>query len=343
MKKKHWTLGIDIGGSKIAVAGVSSNGTVLKHVRQNINAEAKPDKVQKAIIDMAHRITISVGYKPDAAGVGMAGQIDPKNGEVIFSPNLNWHNVALKNMLERKLDVPVAITNDVRAATIGEWKCGAGKSYNDILCVFVGTGIGGGAIIKGRLFEGCSNTAAEIGHIIIDTKGPECTCHNRGCLEAIASGWAIKRDAINAVLSNPASGAMMLKQAKGDPQLITAKVVVESAHKGDPLATKILERASNALIAGVTSLINAFNPCILILGGGIVLGMPELVKIIDKGVRRHAIKSAITKFKVTRSKLGYNAGVIGAAIFANYTFGNVSHDESDSPSRKNSKQALNDN
>ncbi|MGB9735869.1 MAG: ROK family protein [bacterium] len=320
MKKTQWTLGIDIGGTKIEVAGVKSNGTVFKHIRRGVRHGAKVVDIEKDIIDMAQELIVNIGHKPDAIGIGMAGQIDPGEGRVIFSPNLNWHNVPLKHDINKRLNIPVAITNDVRAATLGEWKYGAGKGYDDIVCVFVGTGIGGGIVSKGKLLEGCTNTAGEIGHITVEIDGPQCTCHNRGCLEAIASGWAIKRDAKEKVLADPVSGARLLRLAGGDPEKITAEIVAMSAHKRDPLAKNIIERVSRALIAGMVSLINAFNPCIMILGGGIIEGLPELVDRVDKGVHRYAIKSAVSHLKVVKSKLGHHAVVIGAAVFANYTF-----------------------
>jgi len=316
MKKDQWIVGIDIGGTKIEVAAVKNNGTIIKGIRRETKTNADIGNIESDIINTVHALINAVGKKPMAIGVGMAGQIDPEDGVVIFSPNLNWHNVPLKQDLNRAFRLPVTITNDVRAATWGEWVHGAGKGYNDIICMFVGTGIGGGIVSKGKMVEGCTNTAGEIGHITVELNGPVCTCHNKGCLEAIASGWAIARDAQTAVLSDPAAGAYMLNIAGGTIKDITAKVVVRSAHDGDPLAKKIIERVSNAIISGAVSLVNVFNPCVFVLGGGIIEGMPELVNIVDKGIREYALKAATTKLKVVRSALNDYAGVIGAAVFA---------------------------
>ncbi len=316
MKESIWSIGIDFGATKIEVAGIDSSGAVVKHLRRSTNVEFSVEKIEAEIIEMTRDIIRSVGFKPTVAGVGMAGQIDPVNGMVVFSPNLNWHNVPLQEILAREIGIPVAVTNDVRAAAWGEWLYGAGRGYKDIVCIFVGTGIGGGIVSNGQMLTGCNNSAGEIGHITIDPNGPVCTCHNKGCLEAIAGGWAIARDAQKASMDDPIAGTAILNLANGNPQKITAKIVAMAAHNGDKLALKIVERASDALIAGAVSIVNAFNPCILILGGGVVEGLPELVGIIAKGIRSRALSTATSNLKVVQSHLHHYAGVIGAAAFA---------------------------
>ena len=320
MKKNNWTIGIDIGATKVEVAGIDARGKVLCSLRQKTNAGSSPEAVESGTADAVRKLAKKIGTMPVAAGVGMAGQIDPLQGVVVFSPNLDWHNVPLRKGLAEKLGIPVAVTNDVRAATWGEWLYGAGRGHRDMVCVFVGTGIGGGIVSRGVMLEGCSNTAGEIGHLTIDLNGPVCTCRNRGCLEASAGGWAIARDAQNAVTDNPAAGAALLGLAGGDPKGITAKVVAMAARKGDALALRIIEHVTSALVAGAVSLINAFNPCILIFGGGVIEGLPGLVDSIDKGIRSRALGAAMIHLKVVRSQLHSHAGVIGAAAFAQHTF-----------------------
>ena len=165
------------------------------------------------------------------------------------------------------------------------------------------------------MLTGCSNTAGEIGHITIDINGPVCTCRNKGCLEALAGGWAIARDAQNAVEDDPVAGAALLGLAGGNPKNVTAKVVSVAAHTGDALALKIVRKVSDALVAGCVSMVNAFNPCVLILGGGVVEGMPELVGTVDTGVHTRALGAAVMKLNVVQAELHNDAGVIGAAAF----------------------------
>lgn len=316
MTENTWAIGIDLGGTKIEVAGVDGKGSITKRLRRDTDVAGGADKVQSDIVAAVQEITKASGSRPACIGIGMAGQIDPETGTVIFSPNLNWHDVPLRENLSGRIGVPAVITNDVRAATWGEWLYGAGRGYGDIVCVFVGTGIGGGIVSRGAMLEGCSNTAGEIGHMTIDRNGPPCHCPNHGCFEALAGGWAIARDARDAVERDPAAGRTMTDLAGGDAKNITAKIVSAAARTGDALSSKILSDAGDALIAGCVSLVNAFNPCVLILGGGVIEGMPGLVNTVDAGVHRRALGAARRNLKVVMSGLHNDAGVIGAAAFA---------------------------
>jgi glucokinase len=316
MADNTWAIGIDLGATKIKVAGVDCKGKVLGCLRRDTDSTAGPEKIEMGIIEMARELVKSTGRRPACAGVGMAGQIDPASGTVVFAPNLDWHNIPLQEGLAVGLELPVAVTNDVRAAAWGEWLYGAGRTYNDIVCVFAGTGIGGGIVSNGSMLAGCSNTAGEIGHLTIDRNGPRCHCHNYGCLESLAGGWAIARDAQEAVARDPAAGAAMVGLAGGNTKDITAKVVSTASHLGDALASRIIKGAADALVAGCVSLVNAFNPCVLILGGGVVEGMPELVGMVDAGVHSRALGAATGKLKVVQAELHGDAGIIGAAAFA---------------------------
>jgi glucokinase len=212
------------------------------------------------------------------------------------------------------------VTNDVRAATWGEWLHGAGHGCDDLLCLFVGTGVGGGVVSGGRMLSGCNNTAGEVGHITVDMQGPPCTCGNRGCLEALAGGWAITRLARDSVAADPDGGRLLLEMAGGLIEEINVATVARAVRGGDPLARHLIDRAADALIAGATTLINAFNPCRLILGGGVINGMPELIGRIDKGVRSQALAAACSSLLILPAGLRTDAGVIGAAALAIRTF-----------------------
>jgi len=157
--------------------------------------------------------------------------------------------VPLRADLETLTDLRTAVVNDVRAAMWGEWLFGAGRGSRDLVCVFVGTGIGGGIISGGRVLEGCSNTAGEIGHMTIDLNGPVCHCGNRGCLEAVAGGWGIARKTREMVRTHPVAGAAILKAAAGNVEDITAKILVHAYYGGDALAREIMDEVANALAA----------------------------------------------------------------------------------------------
>lgn len=248
--------------------------------------------------------------------MGVAGQIEAGSGMVHFAPNLDWHEVPFQAQLSSACKLPVIITNDVRAVTWGEWLFGAGRGCNDLICVFVGTGIGGGIVVNGKILNGCSNTAGEIGHLTVDLHGPRCTCGNYGCMEALAGGWGIARQARQAVSDNPAAGAKLLQLAGGEQDEITARMVADAHKRGDALAGNLLQEAGEALIAGMVSLVNAFNPCRLILGGGVITGLPELIDRVRRGVRHQALAAATSKLEVHTARLGDDAGVIGAAALA---------------------------
>ena len=212
--------------------------------------------------------------------------------------------------------MPVHVLNDVRAATWGEWRHGAGAGAQDLVCLLIGTGIGGGVVSRGNLITGASNTAGELGHIVIDQAGPLCTCGNRGCLEAFASGWALAKAATSAIEKEPKLAGALLESVQGHVNDLTARHVVEVARTGDPLAFSLIENAQAALNAGCISIVNAFNPEKLIIGGGLGLSLPKIVENIEAAVAARALKAATKDLKVVQAALTNSAGVVGAASYA---------------------------
>ncbi|MGO9313701.1 MAG: ROK family protein [Syntrophobacteraceae bacterium] len=320
MDTRKCVIGVDLGGTKIALGTVDEEGRLVGMLRYDTDRRGGPGAVISQIVKGVRQLKRETAISPSGIGIGVAGQVDSGTGGVIFAPNLDWHNVLLGAELEKECALPVVVTNDVRAALWGEWLFGAGRGATDLLCIFVGTGIGGGIVCGGRVLEGCSNTAGEIGHITVDLNGPLCHCGNRGCMEAIAGGWGIARRTHESVKADPASGSAILKLAGGKVEDITAKTVAQAFFAGDPLAVEIIKEATDALGAGIASLVNAINPCQIILGGGLMEGMPELVSRIDEGVRRRALSAATGRLTVCASKLGNDAGIIGAAALAIKTF-----------------------
>jgi glucokinase len=316
MAADKWAISVDLGGTKVEVAQVDETGHILKRLRRATDVKDGPAAIEKEILDAAHELQEQAGSPAAAVGVGVAGQINPENGMVRFAPNLDWHEVPLESDLSQALQLPVVVTNDVRAAAWGEWLHGAGQGYDDLVCMFVGTGIGGGVVSGGHMLAGCSNTAGEVGHITTDMGGPLCHCGNRGCLEALAGGWAIARRAQEAILTDPGAGAALLKLAGGQREAIEARMVAEAAHTGDALAKDLVQEVAEALIAGSVSLVNAFNPCRMILGGGVIEGLPELVEQVEKGVVERALGAATNSLRVVPARLRGDAGVVGAAALA---------------------------
>ena len=314
-----------MGGTKIEVAVVDAGGNILQRLKQPTHVETGPDRIMAAIAGMVRQLQDQGPLTPPAGvGVGIAGQINAATGVVRFAPNLNWREVPFRDRLQTALGLPVVVTNDVRAATWGEWRHGAGQGIPDLICLFIGTGIGGGVVSGGRMLEGCTNTAGELGHITTDLNGPSCTCGHRGCLEALAGGWAIARRAREAIRDDPAAGKAFLQAARLKepvaPEDVNAAVVAAAARVHDPLARLIVDEVARALIGGTVSLVNAFNPCRLILGGGVMAGLPELMGRIEAGIRGAALNTAIEGLEVLPARLQGDAGVVGAATLAIQSF-----------------------
>lgn len=314
MQSNSWAIGVDLGGTKIEVGLVDDKGNLEKKINCPTNVEGGPDIIQRDIINAIKELQKGlVKERLAGVGIGVAGQINPDSGDILFAPNLRWHNIPLQKNLCNALGIPVILTNDVRAATWGEWHHGAGRLCKDFLCIFVGTGIGGGIVCDGRMLCGSSNTAGEIGHITIDLNGPLCTCGNKGCMESFAGGWAITKQAQEAVKNNPKAGAYILSLANGDIQKINGKIVNKAYQSGDSLAVQILERAIQALAAGTASLVNILNPSLIVFGGGIIHGNPAILEPIINGIRQRALKSATANLEIKISHLAGEAGVVGAA------------------------------
>jgi glucokinase len=243
-------------------------------------------------------------------------------GTVRFAPNLGWRDVPLQMRLEEALGVPVVIDNDVRAATWGEWQHGAGQGVDDLVCLFIGTGVGGGIVSGGRLLRGCRNTAGEVGHLTVVDGGRRCHCRNRGCLEAYVGGWAIAERAQKAVRASPREGQRLAALAGGIEQ-VSATTVAQAYADGDPLACRLVEETSRYLAAGVVSIVNALSPCLVILGGGVIQGLPDYVSMVESAVREKALETAAEGLRILTAMLAGKAGVVGAAALARAHVGGV--------------------
>jgi len=308
------TLGVDLGGTKVNVALVDASGRLLSAYKSLIHASKEPNRVIAEILTGVDVCISKTGQEAKALGIGVAAQVDLK-GVVRGSPNLGWRNVPLKKKLEKQLGLPVVVTNDVRAATLGEWRYGSGIGIDDLAVLFVGTGVGGGVISGGNVLYGCSNSGGELGHITIVYDGRKCRCPNRGCLEAYAGGWAIAERAQEAIRTAPEDGQHLMSLV-GSVKQVTAVTVSQAYMEGDLLARRLVEETGRYLAAGVVGIVNAFNPCLLVLGGGVIEGIPELIQMVKDGVRNKALEAAVEKLEIVKAALGADSGAIGAAALA---------------------------
>lgn len=306
------TIGVDLGGTKVETALVDSKGHIVAKKRRPTNPSQGSDAVIAEIVACVDECLGDASDRAEALGIGVAGQVDSRSGTVRFAPNLEWRDVPLKTKLEKVLGLPVVVTNDVRAATYGEWKHGAGKGAENLVCIFVGTGVGGGVINGGRMLEGCTNTAGELGHMTIVAGGRECRCRNRGCLEAYVGGWAIAQRAQEAARKQPRKGEKLLTLA-GMIEQITAAHVGEAYSDGDALAHDLVDETARYLAAGLVAIVNTLNPCLIILGGGVVEGMPTLMERAEKIAKSRALEAALERVRFVKAALGGDAGSIGSA------------------------------
>lgn len=309
-------LGIDLGATKMEMVVMDRKFQLKGRTRTETPISSGPEAVRAKILEKARGLLGSSQVQLSAVGVGVAGQVEAGTGRVIFGPNLGWKNVTLGQWLKEDFGCEVLVTNDVRGATYGEWKLGAGKGYEDMVCLFLGTGIGGGIVSQSRLLSGSSNCAGELGHIIVKLQGPPCDCGARGCLEAMAGGRALARRAKSLVKAYPASGRRIVELAGGDIDAITMETIVRAFREGNGVANIVLEEMKEALTAGLVSIVHALNPRLVILGGGILDGLPELVEELDKRVRMEAMEAASWNLKIVRSHLGPLAGAMGAGAMA---------------------------
>jgi glucokinase len=308
-------IGIDLGGTKIDIARVSSSGMILESRRLDTDVKGGPKVIEERILKVIDDMSHAAGGSIQGIGIGVAGQIDDEDGTVLFGPNLHWHEHPLQQNIHNATQLPVKVINDVRAIAWAEWLYGAAQGCDDFVCLIVGTGIGGAIVKNGQMQKGCNNSCGEVGHMTIDFHGPLCTCGNQGCLEAFAGGWALAKQARESIQSGHKSFTQTLLQlAQNDIEKVTAKTVVEAYHKKDPLATQLIEQFKQALTAGCVSLVNALNPCRLILGGGLLSGLPDFIPLIESSIRQKALKSATKKLEVLSSKFNKDeAGSLGAA------------------------------
>ena len=309
-------IGVDLGGTKIEAALVDDRGAIVNGSRRPTGPERGADGVLADLVALTSDCLAASEAAVLGVGVGVAGQVDPVAGTVLHAPNLEWTDVPLRARLEEASGLPVRVINDVQAATYGEWTRGAGRGADDLVCLFVGTGIGGGMVSNGDLSRGCVGTAGELGHMTIDWRGPPCSCRSRGCLEAFASGWAIARRAKEAATERPEEGEVLVALAGGAAEDLTAALVAEAAREGDALAERLVREVGEALGVGVASIVNAFNPCLVILGGGVIEGIPQLVEIAEAEARRRALEASLRSLRVVKAELGGHAGAVGAALWA---------------------------
>jgi len=313
----RFVLGIDIGGTNLVVGSVAEDGsTVLATASEPTHAEAGATDVVDRLVGLAERAVAQTrALAPDAeilgVGVGAPGPLDTKRGIVLLTPNLGWVNMPLRQIIHDRLGLPAALDNDANCAVLGEWWVGAARGARHAIGITIGTGIGGGLILDGRLYHGASDVAGEIGHTTIDTEGRRCKCGNYGCLEAYASGPNIAIRAIEEIEAGAVS--RLPSYVGGDLKQITAQTVYLAAQEGDELALEVVNDTAKFLGVGIGNLLNVFNPEVVVVCGGVTLAGDHLFVPLRREVSRRAFKPAVAACRIVPGELAGTAGVYGAA------------------------------
>lgn len=316
-----YALGIDVGGTKIYAGVVDlTSGAVLATARKRTHPERGADFFAQRLLDVAGAAVDNAKLPHGAhllgCGIGLAGQVDRERGLLVGTPNLarGVVDMPVRDLLEKRLGLPVALGNDVEIAALGEQHYGAGEGCADFVCVFVGTGVGGAIIERGELRRGATGTAGEIGHTIIQYDGRLCGCGGRGHLEAYASRTAITR----VLLAELARGrkSLLSELHKPGDVAVRSKVLARCEQEGDALVLETLREAGDYLGAGLASLVDLVNPERIIIGGGLVDATHTLFERAERKAREIALPVPARALDIRRTALGDDSGIIGAAWMA---------------------------
>ena len=308
--EKKYVVGVDLGGTKIYTALVDLEGNIIKEKTVETLAHEGEQAVMGRIVDTINYVID--GTDKDlikSIGIGSPGPLDVKNGIIIENSNLPFKNFAIVKTIKETYDLPTYLDNDANVATLGEFMFGAGKGTENMIFITASTGIGGGAVLNGKLFRGATGNALEVGHMTVSTEGPRCGCGNVGCAEALGSGTAIGKRAKEAVLSN-------VKTSLKNYDNVTSKEVFKEAANGDRVAKKILNTSLTYLGIAVANTITNFDPEKVVVGGGVVNGGDIVIDTIKNVVEERCMAAFVENCTIEKAVLGGKAGVLGAAALA---------------------------
>jgi glucokinase len=316
--RPQYIVGVDLGGTNIVVGAMLEDGSHEIALRSESThaergAEAVVDRIVSMIAQVISDVISSCGANPQdflGVGVGAPGPLDRERGIVVVAPNLGWHNFPLRDEISERIRLPVTLDNDANCATVGEWWRGAAQGARNVVGLTIGTGIGGGIILDGRLFHGSADVAGEIGHTTIDSTGRYCRCGNYGCLEAYASGPAIALRAREALERDEVSA--LHRMVNGNLDLLTAATVYDAANQGDALAMEVVRDTARFLGTGVANLLNILNPDVVVITGGVTRAGDRLFEPLRAEVKRRAFRPAVEACRIVPGALSGSAGMVGA-------------------------------
>jgi glucokinase len=328
--REQFIVGIDLGGTNIAAGAMPLDGTREIAMRMiptlaEGGAAAVVDRIAALVEDVIAQTRSETGAERSdflGVGIGSPGPLDRARGVVIVTPNLGWRDFPLRDEVSSRVNLPATLDNDANCATLGEFWCGAAKGGRNVVGMTIGTGIGGGLILEGKLYHGAADSAGEIGHTTIDSTGRRCKCGNYGCLEAYTSGPAIAERAREVLEGDDES--LLVQMVDGDLKKITAQTVFEASKRGDRVALDVVRDTAHFLGVGVSNLLNIFNPDTFVIAGGVTQAGDLLFDPLRAEVRRRAFKPAVDSCRIVAGALPLSAGVVGAvATFRAQTLGDL--------------------
>lgn len=316
---KHY-LGVDLGGTHLRAAVVNiETGELLALQRVMTQAEQGHEAVVTRMAGLVSEAITASGQPPSeigGIGVGVPGSIDQERGLIKYLPNLagHWPDVPLVDILRQQTGLPVHLINDVRAITLGEWTYGAGRGAESMACYAIGTGIGGGVVVNGRLHLGLSCSAGELGHQVVELNGLRCNCGGRGCLEMYASGSAITAQALAAIAQRRQT--LLFDLSAGDLNRVNTELVVKAAAQGDSVCLEILDLAGQYIGAAVANTLVTLSPQKIIFAGGVATAGNLLLDPVRRTVTERVHLVPVEQIEILPAALGDNGGLLGSALWA---------------------------
>ena len=308
------TIGIDIGGTKILAGVVDSSGNVVE-LRRRPTLGHDVVGVENTIVEVVQELQGL--YDVAAVGIGAAGFVDASRSTVMFSPHLAWRDEPLRAQVAERITIPVVVDNDANTTALGESRFGAGAGHRFVLCITLGTGIGGAIVIDGRVFRGANGMAGEFGHMQVVPDGHRCPCGNRGCWEQYASGNALEREARELIGARSPMAHRLSEICEGEPDRLSGPQVTQAAREGDPLSVELLADVGRWLGTGIAGLVAAFDPHCVIVGGGVSDAGDLLLDPTRESMLRSLVgRGYRAEPPILLAKLGPQAGFIGAADMA---------------------------
>jgi glucokinase len=310
----RFAIGVDLGGTKLLAGAVGPDLSVHHRARRPVYGLDQAALVE-ACVTAVEEAAEAVDGEVSSVGFGIPCLIDQRTGTAVMAVHLPLLDIPFRDVMAERLGLPVVVDNDANCAALAEVRAGAGKGATELVMLTIGTGIGGGLVLGGELYRGAIGAAAELGHVVVDANGPPCNgfCPNRGCLEAVASGSALVREAALAVGSRPDTP---LGQALEDGRPLTGPLITELAHDGDPVAEDVIALIGRRLGVGLSSLVNIFNPEVIVIGGGVIAAGEMLLAPARAEMLQRALSPSRELVRVEAAAFGAESGMIGAALMS---------------------------